>query len=156
VKEENLPSLFHEGLSLVQYNDWFSTNHGERVATAKKALGIKVDKHLGSMNFMSKSFRVARISLYKFGFESSSFKKKSDVKDFVLYAAKALALAHARSDKDFDKKYISYNFEQAYFNATAVWPQFNTTVNYLSGVYYNQVNEDYIMFVDLLKAGQFN
>jgi len=155
VKEEDLPSLFHEGsTSIDQYNSWFST-HAERYLTAKKATGIKLDKHYGSMNFMGKSFRIARISQYKFGFASTDFLKKSDVKDFVFYAAKALALAHARSDKEYDKKYIWYNFKQAYVNATAVLSQFKSHVNTLSEKYFHQVNDDYIMFVDLLKSGQF-
>jgi len=156
VKEENYPSLFNEGSTdIVQYNYWFTT-HAERVVTAKKALGIKVDNHLGSMSFMEKSFRIVRISPYKFGFENTDFEKASDVQDFVKYAGIALGLAHARSDKDYDPKYISYNFEQAYFNATQDLKNFKSTVNELSEVYYNQVDADYQMFVELVKTGQLN
>jgi len=142
VKEEGLPSLFNEGSSsLSQYSSRFSTD-AERVVIAKKVLGIKVDEHLGSMTFNGKSFRVARISLYKDEFESSDFKSKSDVDDFVKYAAKALALAHARSDKDFNRKAIDDLSE------------FKTTVNNLSEVYYDQVNADYKMFLDIISSKQ--
>jgi len=154
VKEENYPSLFNEGSTdIAQYNSWF-TSHAERVVTAKKALGTKVDNYLGSIYFMEKSFTVARISPYKFGFESSDFEKASDVQDLVKYAGIALGLAHARSDKDYDPKYISYNFEKAYFNATDSLIKFKSTVNALSEEYYYQVDADFEMFKELVQTGQ--
>jgi len=154
VKEENYPSLFNEGSTdMAQYNSWF-TSHAERVVTAKKALGTKVDNYLGSIYFMEKSFKVARISPYKFGFESSDFEKASDVQDLVKYAGIALGLAHARSDKDYDPKYISYNFEKAYFNATDSLIKFKSTVNALSEEYYYQVVADFEMFKELVQTGQ--
>lgn len=156
VKAETLPSLFSEGSSSVaQYNSWFTT-HAQRAVTAEKALGNKVDDHLGYMSFRGESFKVQRISPYKDGFESDNFHNKSDVNDFVTYAAKALALAHARSDKDYNTIYINYNFEQAYFNAIAAWSQFKTTVDTLAKAYYQQVTADYAMFIDLLNTGQIS
>jgi uncharacterized protein (DUF2252 family) len=156
VKATTLPSLFQEGsTSQTQYNSWF-TNHAQRAVTAQKAQGVRVDNHLGYMTFNNEAFKVARISPYKYGFDSSDFGSKSDVKDFVLYAAKALALAHARSDKDYNTTYINYNFEQAYADAIAALPQFKSTVQTLSSAYYQQVNADYTLFLDLLNTGQLS
>ena len=149
-----LPSLFKEGsLSLSHYNGWFA-NHAQRTVVANKALGIKVDEHLGVLVCDNKSFRVRRLPPCRYGFEITDFSSKSDVNDFVTYAAKALALAHARADKDYNPTYINYNFEQAYLAAIVRWPQFKTTVNRLSEGYYQQVLADYELFTDLFGTGQ--
>ena len=156
VKEQRLPSLFKEGSSSVaQDNRWFA-NHAQRTVIANKALGIKVDEHLGVIVFDGKSFRIRRIPPCRYGFEIDDFSRasKSDVNDFVTYAAKALALAHARADKDYNPTYINYNFEQAYFAAMVAWPQFKTTVKSLSEGYYQQVLADHEMFTELLGTGQ--
>lgn len=156
VKEMTRPSLFQEGsTSLAQYNSWFA-NDAQRAVTAEKASGLQVDNHLGSMAFNGESFKVSRISPYKESFDTSDFTSKADVNDFVLYAAEALALAHARADKDFSTTYINYNFEQAYFNAVAAWPQFKTTVQSLAQGYSQQVNADYTLFLNLLSTGQLS
>src|SRR6266487_2499984 len=154
VKEQMLPSLFKEGsLSLSHYNGWFA-NHAQRTVVANKALAIKVDEHLGVLVCDNKSFRVRRLPPCRYGFEITDFSSKSDVNDFVTYAAKALALAHARADKDYNPTYINYNFEQAYRAAIVRWPQFKTTVNRLSEGYYQQVLADYELFTDLFGTGQ--
>jgi len=154
VKEQRLPSLFKEGsASVSQYNRWFA-NHAQRTVSANKALGIKIDEHLGVIVFDSKSFRVKRIPPCRYGFEIADFSSKSDVNDFVTYAAKALALAHARADMDYNPTYIDYNFEQASLAAIVAWPQFKTTVNSLSEGYYQQVLADHEMFTELLGTGQ--
>jgi uncharacterized protein (DUF2252 family) len=154
VKEQMLPSLFKEGSNSVsQYNGWFA-NHAQRTVVANKALGIKVDEHLGVILLKNKSFRVKRIPPCRYGFEITDFSSQSDVNDFVTYAAKALALAHTRADKDCNPTYINYNFEQAYFAAMVTWLQFKTTVNRLSEGYYQQVLADYELFTELLGTGQ--
>jgi len=154
VKEQMLPSLFKEGSNSVsQYNGWFA-NHAQRTVVANKALGIEVDEHLGVIVFDNKSFRVRRIPACRYGFEIADFSSQSDVNDFVTYAAKALALAHARADKDYNPTYINDNFEQAYCVAIVAWSQFKTTVNSLSEGYYQQVLADHEMFTELLSIGQ--
>jgi uncharacterized protein (DUF2252 family) len=154
VKEQILPSLFKEGSSsIAQYNRWFA-NHAQRSVVATRALGIRVDEHLGVILFSGKSFRVRRLPPSRYGFVSKDFTSKSDVNDFVTSAARALALAHARSDKDYCSDYINYNFEQAYFSVIAAWPQFKTTIASLSKGYYQQVLADHKMFTDLLDTGQ--
>jgi uncharacterized protein (DUF2252 family) len=153
-KEQRLPSLFKEGSTPAsQYNTWFA-NDAQRAVIANKALGIKVDEHLGVILFASKAFRVRRLPPCRYSFESPNFSRQSDVKDFATYAAKALALAHARADKDYDPVYIDYNFEQAYFAAIGAWPQFKTILNNLSEGYYQQVLADHAMFIELLDTGQ--
>jgi uncharacterized protein (DUF2252 family) len=154
IKEQRLPSLFKEGgTSVSQYNRWFA-NHAQRTVIASKALGIKVDEHLGVILLDSKSFRIRRIPPCRYGFEIRDFSSKSDVNDFVTYACKALALAHAHADKDYNPTYINYNFEQAYFAAMVAWPQFETTIKSLSEGYYQQVLADHEMFTELLGTGQ--
>jgi uncharacterized protein (DUF2252 family) len=154
VKEQRLPSLFKEGsLSFSHYNGWFA-NHAQRTVVANKALGIKVDEHLGVLVCDNKSFRVRRLPPCRYGFEIQDFSSKSDVNDFVVYAAKALALAHARADKDYKPTYINYNFEQAYFAVMLAWPQFETTIKSLSEGYYQQVLADHKLFTELLGTGQ--
>jgi uncharacterized protein (DUF2252 family) len=154
VKEQRLPSLFKEGSSSVaQYNRWFAS-HAHRTVIANKALGIKLDEHLGWLLLGSKSFRIRRIPPCRYGFEIRDFSSKSDVNDFVTYAAKALALAHARADKDYNPTYIDYDFEHAYFAAMLAWPQFETTIQSLSEGYYQQVLADHELFTELLGTGQ--
>ncbi len=156
VKEQRLPSLFKEGSSSVsQYNRWFA-NHAQRAVIANQALGIKVDEHLGVIVFDDKSFRVRRIPPCRYGFEIDDFSRasKSDVHDFVTYAAAALALAHARADKDYNPTYVNYDFEHAYYAAMVAWPQFKTTVKSLSEGYYKQVLADHELFTELLDSGQ--
>jgi uncharacterized protein (DUF2252 family) len=132
------------------------SSHALRSKTAQKADGVKVDDHLGIMAFGGKSFRVNRISPFKEGIDPSDFTSRSDIDDFVKYSAKALAYAHARSDKDYNSTYVNYNFEQGYADAVAAWPQFKITVQTLSENYYNQVLADYGQFVSLMNAGQMN
>ncbi|MBC2578756.1 DUF2252 family protein [Clostridium sp. DJ247] len=154
VKEQKKPSMFLEGsISQSQYNSWF-INDAQRSKTAQKADGIRVDDHLGVETFGGKSYRVTRISPFKNSFDSTDFKSRSDIEDFLKYSAKALAYAHARSDKDYNTTYVNYNFEAGALNAIAIWPQFKTTVSTLSENYYNQVLADYSMFTYLVNTGQ--
>jgi hypothetical protein len=120
---------------------------------ASKALAINVDEHLGMFSFNGKSFRVRQLPPSRGNVLVKDFGTRSDVKDFVTYAARALALAHARSDKDYNTTYVNYSFEQAYFAAVAAWPQFKVTINSLSRLYYQQVLADHALFVDLLASG---
>jgi uncharacterized protein (DUF2252 family) len=153
VKEQLLPSLFNEGSSsLAQYNAWFAS-HAQRSVIATKALAIKVDEHLGWYSFNGKAFRVRQLPPSRGNLLFKDFNARSDVKDFVTYAARALALAHARSDRDYNATYVSYSFEQACLAAIAAWPQFKATVNNLSQRYYQQVKADHALFVELLAAG---
>ncbi|MFB7138360.1 DUF2252 family protein [Gottfriedia sp. NPDC056225] len=154
VKEQRNPSMFLEGsLSQAQYNSWFPT-HANRSKTGELADGIKVDNHLGEINFNNKSYRVQRISPWDETFDAADFKSKSDVQDFLKYSAKALAYAHARADKDYNTTYVNYNFEQGVIDAINAWPQFKTTVLQLSENYYNQVLADYSLFEDLRSTGK--
>lgn len=153
MKEQRLPSMFNEGsLSTSQYQGWFPS-HAERSATAAKGLGIETDNHLGTIAFNGKSFRVERISPYKEGISSSDFSSLSDMQDFVNYSATALALAHARSDKDFNSAYVSYNYEQGFLDALAALPKLKTTILTLGENYANQVKADYQLYLDLRRNG---
>ncbi|MCD7034931.1 DUF2252 domain-containing protein [Metabacillus sp. GX 13764] len=154
VKEQRLPSMFKEGsLSSSQYQDWFPA-HAERSRTAAKALGIKTDNHLGTISFSGKSFRVERISPYKEGISADDFNSRSDMEDFVKYSATAFALAHARSDKDYNAAYVPYNYEQGFLDAVAALPKVKTTILTLSENYAAQVKADYQMYLDLRNNGE--
>jgi len=156
IKEQKNPSMFKEGsISIVNYNALFS-NDAQRSKTAQKANGIKVDDHLGVETFGGKSYRVTRISPYKYSFDSSDFQSRSDIEDFLKYSAKALAYAHGRADKDYNSNYVNYNFEVGALNAIAVWPKFKTTVSSLAEEYYNQVLSDYSMFKNLFNNSQID
>jgi uncharacterized protein (DUF2252 family) len=154
VKEERLPSLFHVStISPSLYASRF-TNHAVRTVTANKALLNNVDDHAGSLQSTARPYFVHRISPWKKGLDPVDFKSKSDLQDFVKASAQALAYAHARSDRDYNTTYISYNFEDSALQAIAVWPQFKTTVAQLAESYSAQVIADYNSFTTLVNSGQ--
>jgi hypothetical protein len=82
------------------------------------------------------------------------FVSKADLENFVQASAKALAYAHARSDRDYNSSYVSYNFADGALQAIALWPQFKTAVAQLGESYAAQVQADYNSFVDLVNSGQ--
>ncbi|MBL0386087.1 DUF2252 family protein [Tumebacillus sp. ITR2] len=154
VKEERLPSLFHvHTVSQSLYTSQFS-NHGTRTSTANKALLNHVDNYAGSLQSATRTYYVHRISPWKKGFDPADFKSKSDLTEFAKASAQALAYAHARSDRDYNSTYVSYNFEDGALQAIALWPQFKTTVSQLAENYAAQVQADYNSFVGLVNSGQ--
>jgi gamma-glutamylcysteine synthetase len=120
--------LFLEGsLSTATYNSWFST-HATRSNTALKALLVNADNFSGAINGTSYSYIVRKMSPYKYGFEPKDFTSKSDLNNYLKYAARAIAYAHSRSDKDYSSTYINYNFENSALNAVSAWPSTKSTI----------------------------
>ena len=92
------------------------------------------------------------IPLYKTGHNA----KEKDFKDYLKYAARALAYSHARSDEDYDKKLVGYSFEKNATNAIYGWPAFKTNVLSLSENYADQVETDFELFLELRKSGRLD
>lgn len=154
-KEETYPTMLAsaESAQLATYGTQF-TSHGHRVQTANKAMLDKADDHLGYMDTATRSYMVHRISPYKFGFDPEDFTSEDDLTNFVKYCARAVAYAHARSDKDFDPAYVSYNFENGALDAIATWPAAKTTMANLGEAYSDQVLADYAQFLELRADGE--
>ena len=146
VKEERQPSLFLSGLiSSSLYSSYFST-HGKRSVTASRAMLKNAEDFLGIMVSSNSSYQVKKISSYKFGFEPADFKSKSDLKNFLKYAALALANAHNRSDSQYNPLYIPYVVRPNILNAIKVWSSAKTTLRSLAKNYAAQVKVDYSLF----------
>jgi len=155
VKEEEYPTMLESALSssLSSYDAQFSTD-GRRACTANKALLNKADDHLGYLDTTARSYVVRKISRFKFGFDATDFTNLTDLRNFVKYAARAVAYAHARADRDYDTTYVGYNFEDGALNAIATWPNAKTTMGNLGEAYSDQVIADYTLFLALRAGGQ--
>lgn len=156
VKEQTRPTMLDTALSYMQssYNSWFGSNHSARNVSATKAMLNRVDDHLGDLTTYYRSYMVRRISPYKKGLEGSDFDSENDLDNFLKYTARALAYAHARSDRDYDSYYVGYNFENGALDAIDEWPSAKTTMANLADDYADQVFTDYQLFVQLVQEGK--
>lgn len=154
-KEQRCPSLFRADCTLQELDKKWFTNEAERSRIANKALMRHCDEHMGSVILGEKAFLVRRISPYKETLQKTDIQTSADMEDFVANAARALALAHARSDKDYCPKYISYSFERAYFHTIKACFSFQATIRDLAKRYYQQVKADHMAFQELFDAEVF-
>ncbi|MEC0368957.1 DUF2252 family protein [Paenibacillus chibensis] len=144
VKQSFKPDMFEnaEEAQTTAYDD-YPGGDGARVKAAYEKLSLDPEPFLGYFDSGARSFFVHKISLYKGDYEDASggtFKTKENYADYVGYAAKAFAYAHARSsgsDDTFEKSVIG----QVYGNGA--WNTFETTLLNLGEDYYRQVTSDY-------------
>lgn len=161
VKEQRSPAVL-AGLSsaaLAQYTGWLSGDfgsEGQRAVVAAKALLNHADDHLGSgVNTAgTRSYLVRERTAYDSGFDPEDFKREGDLKDAVQDAGRALALAHARADRDYDPNFVNYSFEAQALQAIDDWHQAKRTMAALAEDYAAQVIADHAAYVQLLGAGQ--
>lgn len=152
IKEERQPSLCHANIILGEAERTRFKNEAERALIANQALTMRNDRHLGIILLRDKACIVRRISPYKCNIKEKDFQNIADSKDFVTNAARALALAHARSDRDYHPEYISYSFEQAGFHFIQNCPSFKATLKELAHSYYQQVRSDHQEFKKIFKV----
>lgn len=157
VKQAFKPDMFEnpEGAQTTPY-DTFPGGNGARVKAAYEKLSLDAENFLGYFDSNTRSFFVHKISLYKGDYEDASggtFKTKENLADYVSYAAKAYAYAHARSSEypgdTFEKSVI----DQIYGNSE-VWDQFQTKLLNLGEDYYRQVKSDYALMKPVLIGGK--
>ncbi|WP_136604258.1 DUF2252 family protein [Paenibacillus dokdonensis] len=157
VKQAFKPDMFEnpEGAQTTPY-DTFPGGDGARVKTAYEKLSLDAENFLGYFDSNTRSFFVHKISLYKGDYEDASggtFKTKENLADYVSYAAKAYAYAHARSSEypgdTFEKSVI----DQIY-GSSEVWDQFQTKLLNLGEDYYQQVKSDYALMKPDLIGGK--
>lgn len=161
VKEQRAPAVL-AGLSttaLAQYTSWLSSefgNEGQRATIAAKALLNHADDHLGSgVNAAdTRSYLVREMTAYDSGFDPEDFEREGDLKDAVQDAGRALALAHARADRDYNTDFVDYSFETQALQAIDDWSQAKRTMAALAEAYAAQVISDHAAYVQLLGTGQ--
>lgn len=149
LKEQNLPSII-KYLYTDRSDEYYAKfgNDAVRSKIATKAMLSKVERHLGYMSMMNKHYRLKMISAYKKGYDISDFDTKDDFKNFLKYAAKALAYAHSRSDKDYNEDYVPYSFEKHFKDFIDEKSKVKTKIIDISKDYANIVKDDYHIFLD--------
>lgn len=130
------------------------TKEAERVLKGQSYLLDEVDPYSGILSEGPRSYLVRRISPFKDGFDMADFEKPSQLEDFLEAAARAIASAHARADKDAPGSGISTSFEKAALEAIDVWPKAKTTLVKLARAYAEQVRVDLEIFRELLADGE--
>ncbi len=153
LKEVRAPNmLLNPAVSSTIYNSSY-TSHASRAVLAAKILGVKVEEHLGVLQGSGRAFVVRQISTYKDDVDGTVFASRSDLRNYLKYAARALAWAHARADRDHSSSTIGYNAESGILAAIKAWSSAKTTMRNLGKDYAAQVRQDYTFFKQLLSSG---
>ncbi|BBH23744.1 hypothetical protein Back11_50890 [Paenibacillus baekrokdamisoli] len=158
-KEQFEPSMFvMNEVDKSSYTTWFGGNDAARTVTAYRAMTNNTDSFAGVLNIGARNFVVRAIAKSKGDYtdEKPAFASKDDLANYMKYAAQAYALAHARSDSDFDSKYVSGSFDdqfKAIMDAGTTWASFKQSLVELSGDYYRQVASDFNLMKSDLTAG---
>lgn len=155
------------------YDQWFE-NDAQRHAIGYRALTKHTDDFLGWMYLSDKKgefsgyYSVREISPNKASLDDledqdgNTFNlgnaQQSDLLDIAKLWGKILATDHARSDKDFQEKYIPYSFEKQVTKLTdGKHKEFAKLVKEVAFSYANQVETDYdsfLKFVTKLKENE--
>lgn len=153
VKEQRQPSMLTAlTLTGAAYPNRFA-HHAERSKFAYRGMRGKADPHVGILISPARSYLVQRISPWKFGYEGEDFKSQADFANFLCYTARALAMAHSRSDNDYSDTFVPYSFEKGALQAIETWPSAKQEMRTLAARYAEQVKADYRLFQELLAAG---
>lgn len=123
-----------------------------RVALAARALGYRVDMHLGTLSILGQRFLVRERSPYKETFDTSELMTKTQMTKMATQWCATLATAHARADRDFDAATIPVNFEQEVLNlVSSRKSQFRARVRQVAISYATQVEADFQSFLNWFK-----
>ncbi|MCA9519453.1 MAG: DUF2252 family protein [Myxococcales bacterium] len=148
VKEQGSPSAWtflDAGQSLVRSAQ---LNPAQRVVLAQRALGRRVDDHLGWLNLDGVFFSVRALSPYK---SSYPLEKLDDDERFAQLAIQwgaVLATAHARADGDFGGGLLRHNFDRSLFELIdGNHKKFRTLVREIAFEYLERVIGDFENFV---------
>ena len=136
---------FEPGLALVRSAQ---LNPAQRVVLAQRALGRRVDDHLGWLNLDGVFFSVRALSPYK---SSYPLEKLDDDERFAQLAIQwgaVLATAHARADGDFGGGLLRHNFDRSLFELIdGNHKKFRTLVREIAFEYLERVIGDFENFV---------
>ncbi|NET48863.1 MAG: DUF2252 domain-containing protein, partial [Merismopedia sp. SIO2A8] len=137
-----------------RYDQCFKDNHALRHATAYRALTNNTDDYLGWMELelpghRNRYFSVRELSPYKKAFNTSKFTKVKDFETVAKTWGTILATAHARSDKDFDDRFVSYSFDKQIDQITdGHHKEFRQLVRAIAFEYADQVHTDWEQFIN--------
>ncbi len=169
VKRQSKPTpyQFFTQSEKVAYDQLFE-NDAQRHEVAYLALTKHTDDYLGWMYLsdpegqFSGYYSVREVSPNKAAFDdlkdengnefSLANAEQSDLLSIAKQWGKILATAHARSDQDFDEKYVPYSFEKQVTKITdGKHKEFRRLVREVAFDYAKQVQADYGSFVQKLK-----
>jgi uncharacterized protein (DUF2252 family) len=126
-----------------RYDELFP-DQAERAVLGQRALGARVDDHLGWLSFGGCDYTVRELSPHK---ESFPLERLTSTSRFVALAAQwgeILAAGHARADQDFDPALISTSLEKQVSALTdGDHAGFRALVREVAFGYAAQVNEDF-------------
>lgn len=163
IKRQSKPSpyQFFNQTEKSTYDQLFA-NDAQRHEIGYLALTKHTDNYLGWMYLTDQNgdfsgyYYVREVSPNKSGFEDIKFNlanaDKTDLLTVATQWGRILATDHARSDKDFDPKYVPYSLEkQVTILTNGKHQEFSNLVKKIVFDYANQVQDDYGSFVDKLK-----
>lgn len=134
-----------------------STYHGhegERVATSLKALLRNADVLTGYCSLGSAAYFLREKSPYQQDFDFTELNDSAEWLDAAEYLGKALAQAHAVSDKDYNASLIPYDQDKEISLITDGYhDEFRAEVRNFAQDYALQVEYDYQSFVSAYNAG---
>lgn len=157
IKLQTAPSAYGHvtGAARSLYDQHFGNDHALRAVIAQRALGRRVDDHLGCTTLSEGVFSVRERSPFKDEFPTAELDSTTRFTKLAEQWGRILAFAHARSDKDFDPDMISYSFDKEVteiVSSSSKRTQFAELVSTISLAYADQVAADYEAFVDSLAA----
>jgi uncharacterized protein (DUF2252 family) len=122
-------------------------SEGERVATAQRALNVRVDDYLGWTQLGGSSFVVRAISPSKDALEDSHYRKAADFKSVAQQLGIVVATFHARADRDFRSDLVGHDFEATVHQWTnGQHDEFRALVWAHASSYASQVAADWAAF----------
>lgn len=121
-------------------------SHAMRIVMAARAMGYRVDNHLGTMSLLGDPFSVREWKLVHGTFEVRSLTTLARANKLAEAWGAILATAHARADQD-SSPLVPYNFEREVLGR--IGPrhhQFRARVREIARAYAAQVESDYQAF----------
>lgn len=129
------------------------SDEARRAALAARALGYRVDEHLGELSCLGRRFLVRERSPFKESFDTTQLTSKTRITKLAEQWGATLATAHARADKDSNPAVIPYEFEKEVQTLIGSRKSlFKTRLRSVGKSYADQVQTDFAIFTDWLKT----
>jgi len=122
-----------------------------RVVAAARALGNHVDDHLGWMTLDGVGYTVRERSPWKDALDWTALSSQERIVKLAEQWGAVLATAHARADRDASATNVPHNFEhEVHLRTDTHHDQFRARVRAVAIPYADQVEHDYLVFLDTL------
>ena len=129
------------------------SDEARRASLAARALGYRVDEHLGELAALGRRFLVRERSPYKESFDTTQLTSRTRLTKLAEQWGATLATAHARADRDNNPAVIPYEFEKEVQTLIgARKSQFKARLRSVGKSYADQVQADFASFTDWLKT----